>query len=174
VASPVPPTPVAEPEPPRFAAYAGGLATVGLSPAPTGGGKLGLGLRFGALGVYVEGRIDAPVSVSVASGSVRTSLFMGSALPCIEWHGFSGCMSIGVGALQVEGDLAFGRRATSTVVKTGLRLGYQWLPLRHLGLFVHLDVGGVPTRVTVYANETPVWSTAPVSGELALGIVTES
>lgn len=170
--APVAPAP---PEPPRepivFTAYAGGLASVGLSPTPSVGGTVGFGLRYRALGVYVEGRADAPSKLEVATGTVRTNLLLASLLPCFEWRGLGACISFGAGALQVDGELAFGRRDTTAVIKVGARLRYQWLLFEHLGFYAHLDVCGVPTRVTVTANNAPAWSTSFVTGELALGIV---
>ena len=115
--------------------------------------------------------MDLPVSLEVAAGVVRTNLLMGTVLPCLQWKQVGACMSLGVGALQADGQLAFGRRDTRAVVKLGARLQYEWMFFQHLGLFVHGEVSGVPTRVTVIADEVSIWSTSPVAGEFGLGII---
>jgi hypothetical protein len=168
------PEPEAAPEPAAsrtvFAAYAAGFGAVGLSPSPTGGGSLSLGARFGPLGIYLEGRLDAPVTIEGTSGTARTNLVLGGTQGCYETHGIGACLSLGAGALQMRGDVPLGR-AWAPIVKIGARVKYELAVFRALGFFAHLDVGGVPTRVTVVANDTPVWTTSPVAGELALGTV---
>ncbi len=164
-ATPVPSAPV------EFAIYAGGLGTVGLSPRPNGGGNVGLGFRYRSFSLYGEGRIDVPASLELAAGVVYTSLLLGTVLPCFQWNHIGACGSLSVGALQVDGRLAFGRRETSPVVKVGVRFQYEWMPFQHLGLLIHGEVSGVPTRVTVFADDVSIWSTSPVAGEVGLGII---
>lgn len=161
-----------EPAPVDFVVHAGAQGSIGLSPRPGVGGHLGLGVRYRAIAVFIEGRVDVPSSVPLAGGAVSTNLFLGTLLPCFQWQHFGACLSVGVGALQVEGHLAFGRRESSPLVKTGVRLQYEWMFFRHLGLLLHGEVDAIPTRITVYADEVPVWSTSPVFAELGLGILT--
>ncbi|MBX7113461.1 MAG: hypothetical protein K1X64_03930 [Myxococcaceae bacterium] len=167
---PVPAVPHAS-APVELAVYGGGLVSVGLSPSPTVGGNVGLGFRYRALALYGEGRFDAPASIELAAGVVHTSLLLGTVLPCLQWKHIGACMSLSVGALQVDGRLAFGRRDTSPVVKAGVRLQYEWMLFRHVGLLIHGEVSGVPTRVTVFADDVAIWSTSPVAGNVGLGII---
>lgn len=158
-------------EPIELALYGGALGSVGLSPQPTVGGHLGLGLRYGAFALYGEGRIDLPVSIELPAGAVRTNLLLGTLLPCLQWRHFAACVSLSVGALQVDGRLAFGRRDTSLAVKAGVRLQYEWMAFRHVGLLLHGEVDAVPTRVTVFADDAAIWSTSPVAANVGLGII---
>jgi hypothetical protein len=180
---PVPAAPPTAPQPPtvptvppasapvELAVYAGGLVSVGLSPSPAFGGNVGLGFRHRSFALYGEGRVDAPTSIAVATGVVRTNLLVGTVLPCLQWNHVSACFALGVGAFQVDGQLAFGRRASTPVVKAGLRLQYEWMLFRHVGLLVHGEVSGIPTRVTVLADDVAVWSTSPVAGNVGVGII---
>jgi len=154
-----------------FAVFAGALGSGGLSPQPTPGGYVGLGFHYRAFALFAEGRIDAGATLQALGGVVHTNVMLGSLLPCFQWNQFGACAVLSVGAIQVEGHLAFGRRETTPIVKAGARLQYEWMPFRHLGLQVHAEVSGVPTRVTVYADAVPLWSTSPATGELGLGII---
>jgi hypothetical protein len=171
---PAPPTPTIPPLPAaplEVAIYAGGIGSVGTSPRPTGGGNVGVGFRYRAFALYGEGSIHVPSSIEVPTGVVHTSLLLGTLIPCLQWKHLGACLSIGVGALQVDGRLEFGRRESSPMVKAGVRLQYEWMPFRHLGLLFHGEVSGVPTRVTVFADDVAIWSTSAVAAEVGVGIV---
>jgi hypothetical protein len=166
-----PPASPPPPEPVELTVYATAVGSIGLSPRANLGGAIGLGFQHRAFALYAEGRFDAPASVALSTGSVQTNLIIGSVLPCLQWKRIGGCVSVGVGALQVDGRVAFGRRQTSPVVKVGLRLQYEWMFSAHVGLVARLEVSGVPTRVTVLVDQAPVWSTSPVTADVGLGAI---
>jgi hypothetical protein len=163
--------PAAPPPPVDVTVSLGAEGSVGSSPGPAVGGTVGIGLGYRSFALYVEGRADAPASLEVAGGTVRTNLLLGSVVPCWRWRHFDACASLGIGALQAEGQLAFGQRQSTTLVEAGFRFQYAWMPFRHAGLAIHADVDAIPSRVTIYADGVPVWSTGAIAADLGLGIV---
>ena len=95
--------------PSELAVFAGGGASAGLSPQLAAVGSIGLGFRHGLFALYAEGRVDSPSSFNLKAGVVQTNLLIGTILPCLQWRHAAACLSLGVGALQVDGRLAFGR-----------------------------------------------------------------
>lgn len=171
-APPAPSPPSEPPLPTFFQAQLGAVGSVGVSPAPTLGGRMGIGFRRGWFGLLAEGRADAAQRVVTTGGSVSTSVLLATLLPCGYLRGFGFCLSAGGGALQVAGSLPGGRRESSPLVLAGARLSWEYRFLPWLGVMVHTEVLGVLTRVTVVANGAPLWVTGQVTADAGLGLIT--
>ena len=144
---------------------------IGLSPQPSFSGLLGFGFQAGWFSLTLEGRADATESVSVPSGTVRSSVLLGGLIPCANFHGVGLCVDVSAGALQVEGALDGGRHTTTPLALLGGRVQYQHAFLPWLSARAHLDLQAVLSRTTVIAGGVPVWTTGQLSGDLGLAIV---
>lgn len=148
-----------------------GHAAGGLSPYPTGGVAIGVGLRVGWFGALIEGRFDAPRSAPAPGGDVQSSVMLGTGFVCAHVKGAAACLSGGGGTLHVDGRLPDGRRGSSPIAMVGGRLAYELALASWVGLHVHVDVAAVLTRTTVVTAFGPTWATSPVCGNAGLGAV---
>lgn len=177
-----PPPPSPRPEPPRVepapttpTEVIGAVlvhGTAGVSPTISGGARVGVGIRRAWFGVTLEGRADLPASVDITGGSVHSSVLMGSVAPCFHLPVGLGFCAVGsLGALQIDGQFAQGARVSSVLALIGARVGWEHFFLSWFGVTVQATVQGVLTRTTVRANDRSLWVTAPVTGDVGVGVL---
>ncbi len=169
---PAPPVSVPEKVPTFFQMQLGAVGSAGLSPLPTVGGRLGIGLRHSWFGLLVEARTDLSQSVPTEGGTVSTTMLLANVLPCGHLRNFGFCLAAGFGALRVVGNLPVSRRESGPLVLGGARISWEYRFLPWLGAIVHAGVQGIFTRITVIANDVPIWVTAQLTADAGLGVVT--
>jgi hypothetical protein len=176
--APPPPAPAPPPKPPppsprpKVLLSAGADVTAGISPYPTAGTSLGVGLRGELFSLLLEGRLVWSRSVPLDNGVLSSSVLLASLLPCVHFKFASACAQLSAGALQIDGAVPDGQRESSFLALAGGRLQAEWLFLDWLGVRGHLGVAAVLTRTTVRADDMPIWVTAPATFDLGLAVFT--
>lgn len=165
-APPPPPPPPKEP-PEKLRAFVGARAigSAGFMPAPAFGLGVDGGLRLSRFVVRVEGRIDLPTSTeSLADGShARTSLILGSLVPCVTAGVFALCGVVSAGSMLVESrNVSPSERRQAFFFGAGLRPVLEVPITEALRLEVTAE-GMLPLRrITVSVRQTDMW-TAPAA-----------
>ncbi len=180
-AAPVPsaPAPAPAPEMPSTPASAetsgqllvGALVGQGTAPAPTLGFTLGGSVRRGRWSLGLQARADLPGDHDLVVGSIRTTSWTGSLVPCAHFHEAAACVVFTAGALRAQGrGLAEARHITRPYVAAGARLAYA-LPLsRRLSLLLHADVT-TPLAITeLQVDYVGKWTTPPVAAALGIAL----
>src|SRR5262249_17991618 len=102
------------------------LVTSGAAPAISAGGTLYFEARHNWFSFLVGGRYDLPASATVARGTVRSSVLLGSAGPCVHGGSFSGCVLAGVGRFVAQSEgIAHPREDKALHGIVGLQVGYE-------------------------------------------------
>jgi hypothetical protein len=114
---------------------------VGAAPAPGIGFVATAGLGLSAYSVNLEARADLPASVTRSDGSgVRSSLVLGSFVPCRHFEIVALCAVLSAGALHGEGlNVGLPDRTTTFYGAGGLRSGVEIPVARHFHLGIHGD-----------------------------------
>lgn len=175
VASAPAPAPAPSPagEPLRLALTAHGLGSIGVVPGPALGALVGVGGRYGAFALYLEGRLEAtPSSAAVTARDRLTGVaYGGSLVPCGELGWFEGCVGLRLGALQVTSLDVLRPTLTTAFAAAVLARAMVRVPI---GQRVHLRgglEGGLPlVRTTFSVEGEPVWTAPPLQAALVLGI----
>lgn len=172
-ASPPAPAPARSGPPLRLALTAHGLGSVGVVPGPALGALVGVGLRYGAFALHLEGRLEStPSSAAVTARDRLTGVAYGGGLvPCGEIGWFEGCVGLRLGALQVTSLDVVRPTLTSAFAAAVLARAVVRVPV---GERVHLRgglEGGLPLVRTTFSIEgEPVWTADPLYAALVLGI----
>lgn len=167
------PAPAPAGEPIRLALTAHGLGSIGVVPGPALGALVGVGGRYGAFALYLEGRLEAtPSSAAVTARDRLTGVAYGGALvPCGELGWFEGCVGLRLGALQVTSLDVVRPTLTTAFAAAVLARAVVRVPI---GQRVHLRggvEGGLPLVRTTFSIEgEPVWTASPLQAALILGI----
>ncbi len=160
-------------EPIRLALTAHGLGSIGVIPGPALGALVGVGGRYGAFALYLEGRLEAtPSSAAVTARDRLTGVaYGGSLVPCGELGWFEGCVGLRLGALQVTSLDVVRPTLTTAFAAAVLARAVVRVPI---GQRVHLRggvEGGLPLVRTTFSIEgEPVWTASPLQAALILGI----
>jgi hypothetical protein len=165
---PPPPPPARERIHPRLSV--GVLGAAGSAPNLALGFTLGVGLRYRAFSLALEGRFDAPFSINVnTGGAMRSSLLVAVLVPCAHWRWFAGCALVAAGAMVGEGiDVTAPNRAVTPYAAAGWRVAAELQLQRLLWVRIHLDLYATLTRTTLQLNGVEAWTTPPLHG--ALGV----
>lgn len=174
--APTPPPAAQPPEPAEASPLdlqvsAGGFAGLGPTPFVGGGAQVAAGLGVGRIQVWLEGRFEAPHSVSVEGGTVSSQVLLGQVLPCLRLSGLALCAALAAGALSVDGSLPEGKRSSGPLVLAGARVSYTWFFIPWLGVRLHLHALGVLTHASVVANGEPLWGTLPYCADVGAWLV---
>jgi hypothetical protein len=172
---PLPPPPPAPP-PPRVPTDvvlgAGAAVVVGLSPGAAAAFRVSAELRRPAFAVGMEGLASLPSQVSAGGGQVSASVLAAALVPCARWGWTSGCGLLQAGAIDGgSSGLNNPRQAHTPYVSVGARaqLDIPIHPLVSCRVQANLLAQLVQTTLTV--RTTPAWTSPPVGGEFALGVV---
>jgi hypothetical protein len=195
VSSPAPPpratsAPLPPPHPPRdetpppmsppraFRVRLGLGAAVELATVPSVafGLTLDVGLRWDAFSIALEGRGDFPASGALSSaGRLRVYRFMSALVPCGHWlkgGWLFACGLVEFGLLRAS-SLGVDHPDASSFfgAAVGARLGTE-IPLvqRRLVAYVAGDLLGTLVRAAVTFEDRPIWTAAPVSGAVGVGL----
>jgi hypothetical protein len=179
-AKPEAPSPVAAPPPVATSPAAGGRrlalwvapdlrASIGYWPVVAFAPDVFAELRYGWIGLGVEGRIDVPATVDVGTNdTAKVERFSGSVLPCAHLAWFGACGLATFGATRASGAVA----QSGPYVAFGGRVGVD-VPLSpRFHLLGTVDVTGSVTPLHLSSNGTLGSGTSSSSGnpEGSLGI----
>jgi hypothetical protein len=168
--SPAPPAPA---EPAFVRVGAEGLAVVGAAPAPTAGIAALVGIARGKLSLDLEARADLPASLMQDDGTgVRSSLLVANLVPCGHVAIASFCALASAGALHGEGlNVGTPDRQVTFYAAAGARGGIEVPLTGAIVARVHADLLLPITRTSLKSRGLEYWTTPPVSGVLALGVI---
>jgi hypothetical protein len=156
-----------------FEASAGGVASVGVAPAPVAGAALGVAARSPRWSVGVEGRIDAPTAVAATGGGkVSAWTVLAAVVPCAHSGRVFACAVGQAGATQASSDgVALARSMSLAWLAAGLRLGVE-VPIERLTLLrVHSDFVGNLEPARLELNDAVAWNAPRVAASLGADIV---
>jgi hypothetical protein len=149
------------------------MVSLGIAPAGAFGAHADLSARIGWFSVGLEARADLPASTGVAEGGrVSTHVDLGSIVPCFYAPRIAVvCGLLSLGAFSESGtDLATSRSAAALFVAAGARAGVE-IPLGNVLFFLaHVDALAPLTRHPVLVDGADVFTVAPVTGSMALGL----
>lgn len=149
--------------------------SLGTAPAPTLGFALLGGLRHGLFELSLGGRVELPVSLILAPGTIRTQALVGSLNACLAVSVIRACALGELGALRVTSTgLTPPAQQTAILADLGMRLGVHLQFFKHFALRPFLDVAAALTRTVVLADGKAVWVTSPVLGTLGLAVLITS
>jgi hypothetical protein len=138
-------------------------SALGLAPEVTFGGKLYAGATWGALGVFLEGLADLPVS----RDGVSVAIVAGSLVPCFEQDVWFACALGSWGRLRAAGV----ETKTGPYVAVGGRLGARVPLWKQLVLRATVDTLVPLDHTEVKAGElNRVWELPLVAGALGFDI----
>jgi hypothetical protein len=168
-----PPLPPDEPSWPMIRLGLGGQLAGGIAPSLAVGFVGAAGLRWSRLSLSLEGRVDLPASgTSQLGGTVRTSLFGGSFVPCFHEQWFLVCGVLTVGRVLGSASNEYTPDARHALYAgTGPRLGGEYFFTPHLGaqLVGELLIG--LSRPGMRVNGVEAWSSAVISESVGLRLV---
>ncbi|MFO0560063.1 MAG: hypothetical protein U0269_18760 [Polyangiales bacterium] len=150
-------------------------ASVGDLPTVAFGGALRFGVRWRALGVFVEGRAVLPTLIDGPQGSrIESSLYMGSAMPCFHRGWFAACGVASFGALLARGsNVDHPREPTIAVIAVGARAAGSWRVPGDFFIDASAEVLGSLLRPTLTINGERAWEAPPLQASLRVGVGVE-
>ena len=178
-AAPVSPVAPLVPEPPPAPApsqlhltlSAGAIASAGLAPQLAPGITLRLAVEWPRFSVGLEARADFASASGLAGGSVKTSVLLGSASPCVRVWRIDACGQVSAGALQVTSNFTGAELRQSTpLVLAGARAQLPWQISDYLSIRLFLGAQAVLTRTSLLSGADTVWVTPPICGELGISL----
>lgn len=150
-------------------------ASLGATPDFSGGGTLGVGLRWRALSVAVEGRMDVPTYLAIGEGfGFDVGVVLGGLALCGHPGRWVVC---GLGLAGVQRVTSVGLPSDQVAVlpwyAVGARFGYE-LPLaRRLLLRAQAEVTALPSATQVTFDGQTQWSSPPVAALLGLALIAD-
>jgi hypothetical protein len=167
------PAKTASPTPIVFEQSLGVVASDGFAPDVALGVEVGAAVRWRAVSVALEGRIDAPASAPArGEGEVSTWIWMGQIVPCAYGGAVFGCALLEGGSMQAQSS-GVPARAQAGIPwwAAGVRAGVlvrlreaAWLRLR-------ADVVANLNRKILEVNNAEAWKAPPVAGSLGIDAV---
>jgi hypothetical protein len=144
---------------------------LGLSPSPAVGSSVAVGLRRGVLSGAIEGRADLAASTTTSLGTVSSSTYLASLVPCVHLGTPFACLVAGVGSFAYRGaDIAMPRHSSAFLAALGVRLGAE-LPLSaSLSAFASADVLANVTPHRVQIDGVDVYGQPILCGALGIGL----
>lgn len=158
-----------------FMVAVGAAALFGSQPEPGVGITLALGAAWRWLSIYLEGRLDAPVSVTAPAGGGATTERRSLALiPCgsfavsARWR-FEGCGLATVGWLSGRGtDVSLPREDATWIAAAGARAGLSIELARLFSVRLHADLAVPIRRAVARLGRDTLWQEAAVTGAIGL------
>lgn len=156
-----------------FEVSAGAVASGGVAPTLAAGLALGVGVRWRAFSLSLEGRIDAPAGGSAqGGGDVSSWLVLGGLAPCLHLGPLFGCALGQAGSVQTSGSGVPGPLSASTLWwAAGGRVGVVFPARDDLLLRLRTDVLANLDRATLQLNGLGAWTAPPVATSLAVDAV---
>jgi hypothetical protein len=158
----------------------GALVAAGLTPGDVVGPSGAVGLRYGRLGVDIEGSTTLSGASTTDSGGATATATTGTLLPCYRfWRsgsfGSDLCGTFTGGALFSRGtDVSRADSRTDAILSAGLRLAADWRFTRVLGLGFFVQ-GAIPLEhnelsVAVSGASQVVWKTPSAAATGGLSV----
>ena len=120
----------------------------------------------------MEGRADLPAKTSLQVGAARTSLLVGSLVPCFHFRSLGACALGTAGALRAAGrGLVDSKQVTVPYVALGARVSFAWPVTARLALALHGDLTTPLTQTELTVDNVDIWTSPAVSFALGLGVV---
>ncbi len=173
-----PPRPSAERDPWIPRASLGALLALGSAPAPALGVAGAFGVRWRAVSINAEGRVDLPSSATFdGSARARTWLLLASFVPCVHQdmprRGSWMLCGIGsVGSIQGSGaGVDVPLQDSSLYGAAGARIGYEAPATWVVAPRIYGDLLATLTSTTVHLDGKSIWTTPTVSGVFGAGAV---
>jgi hypothetical protein len=172
------PLPHIEParEPPPTARPLTGEVGAGLvgsshsAPSTSLGIRLGASLRGELLSLGIEARVDWPSSMSLQVGSVGTSLFTGSLVPCVRSTYAAFCALATAGVLHALGEgLVDAKSANFFYGAVGARVALNYPVNLRWSLALLGDAVAPLTQTKLTVDGAQVWSSPTLAFALGLG-----
>jgi len=147
----------------------------GSAPALAGGIALSFGVRRENIALGVEGRREFPASTDVeGGGSVESSLWLASVLPCFYASAVFLCAVGSLGSLRAEGvNLTLSQHDTTLYAAAGARVGFVVPLVSKVSLRPQVDLLTSLTRVELAVGGVPVWRAPPIGVLAGAGIFAE-
>jgi hypothetical protein len=142
------------------------------APAPTLGLLVGGGVQGGDLSLSLEARADLPASKSLRTGSVGSSLLVGSLVPCLHAGSLAVCGLVTAGVLRGVGHgLLNAKRVTAPHLAFGARLGYLIRLVGRTALSLHGDVSFPLNTLALKVDEDEVWTSPAIAFAVGVGLL---
>jgi hypothetical protein len=155
-----------------MAVYAGPLAILGVEPASSLGGRVGLDVGGRTLAGFAELRMDLPASAISGEGGRVHARFWGSAFgPCVRESVFAACGLVMLGSMPTWAtEVEVPREEALFYAATGARLQAKWPVLERWGVDVVASADGMKVltvnQLRLHGQE--VWRSPAFA--LALGL----
>jgi hypothetical protein len=145
---------------------------LGTAPAAAVGFGAFLEVRQGTFSLALEGRFDLRASTSMREGGrVRTSLWVGSVLPCFHVRPFFLCAIGSLGSLRAEGlDLATSRINHTLYAGLGARVGLEVALTQRLFLRPQLDVVAALFPAELQVDGVARWTAPRYAAIAGIGV----
>ena len=141
----------------------------GSAPAVAIGFAFEAGLTQRSWSVALEGRADLPASASGAAPGARTSLAVGSLVPCVRVKPLEACAVVSVGALFAEGlRVPVPKREEALYVTFGARAALAVPFVRAWAFVPFAEIATPLTRPALTLDNRAVWSPPAVAGTLGI------
>ena len=152
-----------------------GLAIVGAlgtAPAVAMGFAAFFGVRQGSFSLALEGRFDLPASTAMNEGGrLRSSLWVGSLVPCFHLDRFFVCAMGSVGSLNAEGiGLATSRDNSTLYAGLGSRVGLEAPLSERLFLRPQIDVVGSLYPANLQVDGATRWTAPRFAASAGIGL----
>lgn len=155
--------------PPAVQVMAGVVGAIGAAPTATFGATLQVSARQGSLSLAAEGRGDAPSSMPLRMGHIRTSLLVGSLVPCLHRWRLGGCLVVSAGTIRAAGEgLVDSRQVSAPYVAAGGRLTFDFAVVGPVVARLYADLSAPLTETVLRVSDEAVWTTPPVVASLGL------
>ncbi len=150
-------------------------ASLGATPNFSGGGTLGVGLRWRAISATLEGRMDVPTYLAIGEGfGFDVGVVLGGLALCGHPGRWVVC---GLGLAGVQRVTSVGLLTDQVAVlpwyAVGARFGYE-IPLsQRLLLRAQAEVTALPSATQVTFDGQTQWSSPPVTALLGLALIAD-
>jgi hypothetical protein len=139
---------------------AGAVGSVGVAPNLAWGGIFYVAVRRDEVSVGIEGRADVTQVSTVPGGTISTSLYDGSLVPCFHYRALAGCGVASFGALRSAGvDVVAPTHAFTPYVALGARAEAEVPVASVLYLRPRVDLVVPVTTTTLVVGGSAVWTT---------------
>jgi hypothetical protein len=169
------PTPVLPaPTPgPSFVVALGGHGSFGLAPASAVGASVGVGVAWRSLSIALEGAGELPASAPTdGGGRVRSSILVGSLVPCFRARVAFGCAVGSLGSFHGAGiDIASPHASSALLALVGARGGAELAINDTFGVAPHADLLVPLLRHAIEIDGRTVFTLPPVAAALGIDFV---
>jgi hypothetical protein len=141
------------------------------APSTSLGLSVGAALKGEYLSLGIEARADWPTSQSLRVGSMGTSLYTASLVPCLRGRYVGFCALATAGLLHGAGEgLVEAKQANFFYAAVGARIALGYPVARHWSLALYGDAVSPLTESSLAVDGSTVWSSPTLAFALSLGV----